>query len=70
MAGSSRPKAPSIWHWKSAGRSLPSFLPTPSPETARSDKGFHSIRVNDQWRIVFRWEANNAYDVRLMAGCP
>jgi proteic killer suppression protein len=18
-------------------------------------KGFHSIRVNDQWRIVFRW---------------
>lgn len=29
-------------------------------------KGFHSIRVNDQWRIVFRWENNNAHDVRLM----
>ena len=29
-------------------------------------KGFHSIRVNDQWRIVFRWEGNNAHDVRLM----
>ena len=29
-------------------------------------KGFHSIRVKDQWRIVFRWENNNAHDVRLM----
>ena len=29
-------------------------------------KGFHSIRVNDQWRLVFRWEGGNALDVRLM----
>jgi toxin HigB-1 len=29
-------------------------------------RGFHSIRVNDQWRLVFRWEGNNASDVRLM----
>jgi proteic killer suppression protein len=29
-------------------------------------KGHHSIRVNDQWRIVFRWEGNNAHDVKLM----
>ena len=29
-------------------------------------KGLHSIRVNDQWRLVFRWEGNNAHDVRLM----
>jgi proteic killer suppression protein len=29
-------------------------------------KGFHSIRVNDQWRLVFRWHDNNAHDVRLM----
>lgn len=27
--------------------------------------GFHSIRVSDQGRVVFRWESNNAYDVRL-----
>jgi proteic killer suppression protein len=27
--------------------------------------GFYSIRVNDQWRIVFRWQGNNAYEVRL-----
>ena len=29
-------------------------------------KGLRSIRVNDQWRLVFRWEGNNALDVRLM----
>ena len=29
-------------------------------------KGLHSIRVNDQWRLVFRWEGNNAHRVRLM----
>ena len=28
-------------------------------------KGFHSIRVNDQWRIVFLWEDHDAHDVRL-----
>lgn len=25
----------------------------------------HSIRVNDQWRLVFRWQGNDAQDVRL-----
>ena len=29
-------------------------------------KGFHSIRINNQWRIVFRWEANAAHDVQIM----
>jgi len=28
-------------------------------------KGFHSIRVNIQWRIVFRWKEGNASEVRL-----
>lgn len=28
--------------------------------------GFHSIRVNEQWRIVFRWESGNAYAVQLV----
>ena len=28
-------------------------------------RGFHSIRVNDQWRIVFRWQGSDAHDVRL-----
>lgn len=29
-------------------------------------KGFHSIHVNDQWRLVFRWEGNDAHNVRLV----
>lgn len=27
--------------------------------------GEHSIRVNDQWRICFRWRAGDAYDVEI-----
>jgi len=26
----------------------------------------HSIRVNDQWRICFRWHDGNAYDVEIV----
>jgi proteic killer suppression protein len=26
-------------------------------------KGKHSIRVNDQWRIVFRWDDGGAHEV-------
>lgn len=29
-------------------------------------QGFHSIRVNDQWRVVFRWASGNAFDVQLV----
>ena len=28
-------------------------------------KAFHSIRINDQYRIVFRWSEGNAYDVQV-----
>jgi toxin HigB-1 len=28
--------------------------------------GQHSIRINDQWRICFRWESANAYDVEIV----
>ena len=35
-------------------------------EALRGDRrGQHSIRVNDQYRICFRWEDCNAYDVEL-----
>ena len=35
-------------------------------EALRGDlEGFYSIRVNQRWRVVFRWEGNNAYEVRL-----
>lgn len=26
----------------------------------------HSIRINDQWRICFRWESGDAYDVEII----
>jgi proteic killer suppression protein len=29
-------------------------------------KGRHSIRINDQWRIVFRWAGSNASDVVIV----
>lgn len=29
-------------------------------------KDFYSIRVNDQWRIIFRWENGNASTVELI----
>lgn len=28
-------------------------------------KGKHSIRINDQWRIVFRWTKDGAEDVEI-----
>ena len=28
-------------------------------------KGFYSIRINDQWRIIFRWEDGSAEDVEI-----
>lgn len=29
-------------------------------------KGKYSIRINNQWRIYFSWEENNAYDVEII----
>jgi proteic killer suppression protein len=29
-------------------------------------KGQHSIRINDQWRICFRWKDGDAFDVEIV----
>lgn len=29
-------------------------------------RGLHSIRINDQWRVVFRWSGGNAFDVQIV----
>jgi len=29
-------------------------------------KGYHSIRVNAQWRIVFRWQESSAFEVAIV----
>lgn len=28
-------------------------------------KGFHSIRVNDQYRVIFQWVAGNPHEVQV-----
>jgi proteic killer suppression protein len=28
-------------------------------------KGQHSIRINEQWRVCFRWKTGDAYDVEI-----
>lgn len=36
-------------------------------EALKGDRaGQHSIRVNDQWRICFRWREGHAHDVDLV----
>jgi proteic killer suppression protein len=36
-------------------------------EALKGDRrGFHSIRINDQWRVVFRWEKGSALDVQVV----
>jgi toxin HigB-1 len=50
-----------------AGR--PDDLPAPGGNRLESLKGDqagrHSIRVNDQYRVTFRWEDGNAYEVHV-----
>ena len=29
-------------------------------------EGQHSIRINEQWRICFRWRGGDAYDVQIV----
>ena len=29
-------------------------------------KEFYSIRINDQWRIVFKWNSGNAFEVKII----
>ncbi|MFZ4404586.1 MAG: type II toxin-antitoxin system RelE/ParE family toxin [Pseudobdellovibrionaceae bacterium] len=28
--------------------------------------GYHSIRINDQWRIIFQWKDGNAFLVQIL----
>ncbi len=36
-------------------------------EALKGDRqGQHSIRINNQWRICFRWERGDAHDVEIV----
>lgn len=52
-----------------AARSLEDLQSPPGNrlEALKGDfAGFHSIRINNQWRIVFKWKASNAHDVQIV----
>ena len=53
----------------SQARSLQDLLVPPGNrlEALKGDrKGQHSIRINDQWRICFRWLDGHAHDVEIV----
>jgi proteic killer suppression protein len=36
-------------------------------EALKNDRaGQHSIRINDQWRLCFRWQGEDAFDVEIV----
>jgi proteic killer suppression protein len=42
-------------------------LPGNRLESLKGDlKGLHSIRINDRWRVVFRWIGGSAFDVQIV----
>ena len=45
-------------------------LQVPPPNKLEKLKGnlktYYSIRINDPWRIIFRWDKGNASDVRVV----
>ena len=43
-------------------------IPPANPlEALKGDRrGQHSIRINDQWRVCFRWKDGDAYDVEIV----
>ena len=41
-------------------------IPGDRLEPLKGDRdGQHSIRINDQWRICFRWKDSDAHDVEI-----
>ena len=41
-------------------------IPGNNLEALKGDlAGFHSIRINDQWRVVFKWAGSDATEVRI-----
>lgn len=52
-----------------AVRSLQDLAASPGNrlEALKGDlKGFYSIRVNEQWRVIFRWDGGDVYEVSVL----
>ena len=51
-----------------AAKSLSDLRIPPSNRLERltgDRRGQHSLRINDQYRVCFRWKEGNAYDVEI-----
>ena len=43
------------------------ILPANRLEKLRNDlKGLYSVRINEKWRIIFKWKISHAYDVQII----
>jgi proteic killer suppression protein len=43
------------------------FPPANSLEKLKGDlQEYHSIQINNQWRIIFKWINNDAYEIRIV----
>jgi len=43
------------------------ILPSNKLEKKKGNlKDYYSIRINDQWRIIFKWESGNASEVEII----
>jgi len=52
-----------------AAQELPDLRNPPSHRLealSGNRNGFHSIRINDQWRVCFRWTESGAADIEIV----
>lgn len=66
--GIARPAKRKLEALHSASRLEDLLVPTSNrlEKLAGDLKGYHSIRVNDQWRVIFRWIDGDAHDVAIV----
>ena len=62
-----RPAQRKLWRIHTVGRLEDLMVPPGNRLEALSGdrQGQHSIRINDQWRICFRWQDGDAYEVEV-----
>ena len=56
-----------LWYLEAADRLEDLKVPPGNrlEKLAGNRQGQHSIRINDQWRICFRWHQGDAFDVEI-----
>jgi plasmid maintenance system killer protein len=53
--------------WRARNPGFPVFVEAELLEALKRDRqGQHAIRINDQWRLCFKWHGGEAYDVEIV----